>query len=468
MPLRACACELRNKPCGWHNSPLSFDFGDAVYRVFCVFGKASEDWETSDLFARMRSDCCSLEKALLCAPILQVNHTEDMRKLSFAIFFAVALAIYGLINYYVLLRGWELLAGHPLLRQYAIGLGMVLALSFILGRVLERIRLTWFSTLLVWLGAFWLGAMTYFLLFALGIDILRLSNFVVPWFPRFIRLYPQQTNDWIAGVVTVTVGLTVFLGFVNARFPRIRTLNLSIPKSVKATNTLNIVAVSDIHLGTIIGKARLKKIVGIINSLNPDLVLLPGDVFDEDIGPVIKENLGETLRTIHSKHGIFAITGNHEYIGGEEAACRYLQEHGITVLRDASIKVDDICTIVGREDLSARQFGGKKRKPLDELMKEVDVRLPVILMDHQPFHLEEAEEAGIDLQLSGHTHHGQLWPFGTISKSIFEVSWGYKKKGKTHIYVSCGVGTWGPPIRTGNSPEIVHIDLVFSETPPFG
>ena len=192
---------------------------------------------------------------------------------------------------------------------------------------------------------------------------------------------------------------------------------------------------------------------------NPDLVLLPGDVFDEDIGPVIKENLGETLRTIKSKHGVIAITGNHEYIGGEEAACRYLRDHGITVLRDSSIRIDGLCTVVGREDISIRQFAGKQRKSLDDLMKDVDTSLPIILLDHQPFHLEEAEDHGVDLQLSGHTHHGQLWPFNYVSSRIFEVSWGYKKKGNTHVYVSCGVGTWGPPVRTGNTPEIVNVKL---------
>jgi len=271
-----------------------------------------------------------------------------------------------------------------------------------------------------------------------------------------------NAKNWLGIIVAIVVLLTVVLGHFNAIRPRIRTLNLAVDKTVPEAASLRIVAVSDIHLGTIIGKTRLRKIVAIINSLNPDLVLFPGDVFDEDIGPVIKDNLGETLRTVQSKFGVFAITGNHEYIGGEKAACQYLSDHGITVLRDASVRIDDVCTVVGREDISARQFGGANRKPLEELMKDVDHRLPVILMDHQPFHLEEAERNGVDLQLSGHTHHGQLWPFNYVSQRIFEVSWGYKLKGKSHIYVSCGVGTWGPPVRTGNSPEIVHIKLSFN------
>jgi predicted MPP superfamily phosphohydrolase len=198
-----------------------------------------------------------------------------------------------------------------------------------------------------------------------------------------------------------------------------------------------------------------------INQLEPDIVLLPGDVVDEDIGPVIKQNLGETLRKLRAPLGVVAVTGNHEYIGGVEPACRYLVDHGIIMLRDQVMVVRDSFTIVGREDRSYNRGKERKRKTLADLMKNVDRSLPVILMDHQPFGLQEAVDNGVDLQLSGHTHHGQLWPFNFITKRVYELSRGYLKKGDTHIYVSCGVGTWGPPVRTGNRPEIVNIKLSF-------
>ena len=182
---------------------------------------------------------------------------------------------------------------------------------------------------------------------------------------------------------------------------------------------------------------------------------------DEDLGPVIKQNLGEVLKKITSKYGVFAVTGNHEYIGGVEPAVKYLTEHGITELRDSFVKIDDSFYLIGREDRSGKQFGGKWRRPLEEIITGIDKEFPLILMDHQPAKLDEAEKAGIDLQLSGHTHHGQLWPFNFITKKIYELSMGYKRKGKTHYYVSCGVGTWGPPIRTGNKPEIISFTLNF-------
>lgn len=384
----------------------------------------------------------------------------SMHKRAFIIFFSVVVSVYSLINLYIFIRGWEVLPENTSWRLGYVILFLILFLSFITGRFLERAALSRFSSALVWIGSFWLGAMVYFFLILLVIDILRLINSIIPFFPLFFSAgYEAALRTAI--VICGFVVLLVIAGFVNALKPRVKTLDLVIHKNVNPTKLLNIVIASDIHLGTLVCKSRLERIVNKINSLNPDLVLLPGDVVDEDLGPVIRENLGETLRKIKSKYGIIAVTGNHEYIGGVEKACRYLTDHGITVLRDSSMTVDNAITIVGREDASIKQFAHRRRKSLEELMANVDTSRPVILMDHQPFGLQEAEGNGIDLQLSGHTHHGQLWPFNFITKKVYELSWGYRKKGDTHFYVSSGVGTWGPPIRTGNRPEIVNIRLRF-------
>ena len=384
-----------------------------------------------------------------------------MKKINFVIFFSIALSVYALINYYIFIREWEAGGFQSTWRTVYVAAFLLLSISFIAGRMLERVTLSWLSSTLVLLGSFWLAAMVYFLLFAFAIDIIRLLNFIVPFFPSFLTVNPERTKEITSFAIIVVVLVIVLGGYINARTPIIKTLELSISKNGRTIKSLNIAVASDIHLGTIVCKSKLERIVQHINSLNPDLVLLPGDVVDEDIGPVIRNNLGETLRKIRSKYGVFAITGNHEYIGGVEPACKYLAEHGITMLRDTWVKIGDSLYVVGREDISIRGFTGKTRKPLSELMAEVDKSYPVILMDHQPFRLAEAEANGVDLQLSGHTHHGQLWPFNFITKKVYELSWGYKKKGSTHYYVSCGVGTWGPPIRTGNRPEIINIKLQF-------
>jgi len=241
-----------------------------------------------------------------------------------------------------------------------------------------------------------------------------------------------------------------------------KTYKFKIKKNAGELKSLNVVMASDIHLGTIIGKSHLAKIKDRVNELNPDIVLLAGDIIDEDISSVIKNNVGEELARFKSKYGIYAVTGNHEYIGGVENACKYLSAQGVNVLRDSVTKIDNSFYLVGREDRSKNQFTGNKRKELYNLLKEVDKSFPLILMDHQPFGLNEAFENNIDLQLSGHTHYGQLWPLNYIVEKIYNPSWGYVINGNTHYYVSCGVGGWGPLVRTGSRPEIINFIITFS------
>jgi predicted MPP superfamily phosphohydrolase len=384
------------------------------------------------------------------------------RTLSFIIFFSIVIVLYGLLNTYVYLRGLQALPSASSLRQWYTVIFWFLALSYFAARLVERFALSWLSDGLVWIGSYWLGAMAYFVIILLAIDVVRLVNYMVPFFPALITQNYQHVKQIVALVVTGIVLLTVIGGRFNQMYPRIKTLELTIHKKSPLTE-LNIALITDVHLGTIICNNHFMRIVEKINSIRPDIVLFAGDLVDEDIEPVIRENLGETLRQIHSKYGIFGVTGNHEYIGGVEAACKYLTDHGVVMLRDSIAKVAEAFTLVGREDLSARQFGGHRRKPLGEVMNAVDKNLPIILMDHQPVHLNEAVEQGVDLQFSGHTHNGQLWPFNYIADAVYELSWGYKQKGNTQFYVSCGVGTWGPPMRTGNSPEVMNVKLTFEK-----
>jgi predicted MPP superfamily phosphohydrolase len=362
------------------------------------------------------------------------------------------------------MRGLYAIPQGSQLRPWFIGIFWFLVLSYFIARLLERIALSWFTDALVWIGSFWLGAMAYLIIILLAIDLFRLINYIIPFFPDFMTRNVQHTKQILFYVVTGVVLITIIGARINQALPQIKTLDLTIHKK-SPLNDLNVVMVSDVHLGTIICNSHFMRIVDKINSLNPDVVLFAGDLVDEDIQPVTRQNLGETLRQIKSKYGVYGITGNHEYIVGVEEACKYLTEHGVVMLRDSIAKIADAFILAGREDISIEGFVGKAhgqhRKKLGELIKDVDKSLPIILMDHQPLRLNDAVDHGVDLQLSGHTHHGQLWPFNFISNAVYEVSWGYLKKENTQFYVSCGVGTWGPPMRTGNRPEVVNIKLKF-------
>lgn len=375
------------------------------------------------------------------------------------IFFAIVISIYGLINYYIIRRIVLVVPNNY--KTLLIILLIFCVLSYIIGRILENYWISYISDFLIWVGSFWIAIMFYTFLCLIVIDFFRLVNYFIPMLPYSILKNPEKTKRVITIIVVLFNLITVGGGFFNSKIINIRHYNLFINKHAGKLKSLNIVMASDLHLGTINGRKFAYKIVDKINKLNPDIILFAGDIIDEDIKPVLRDNIGEALFELKANFGIFGITGNHEYIGGVKEAVDYLNQHNIQMLQDSCVLINNSFYIVGREDRSINRFTNKQRKKLNELIKGIDTSLPIILMDHQPFRLEEAEQNGIDLQLSGHTHNGQLWPLNYLMKKIYELPWGYKIKGKTHYYVSCGVGGWGPPIRTGSLPEIINIKLHF-------
>jgi len=386
-----------------------------------------------------------------------------MKGLNFVVFISVVIILLTSINFYIVKRALSVLPDNPLMKKIFIAAIFFSASAFILGRILEKYSVTFFSSSLVWIGSFWFGIMFYLFLSVLLIDLFRIVNHFILFFPKAFYNDPMRAKRIIFWSVTALVLFISVAGFINTRFPAVRKMNLEINKKARELKSLNIVSVSDIHLGTIFGKSYLKKVVNKINALNPDIILIPGDIIDEDIASVISDNVGETLRMLKAKYGVYAVTGNHEYIGGAKAAKKYLAEHNVHLLNDEYVLIDSSFYVVGREDVSKKMFTNVNRKPLDQVMTNIDKSFPIILLDHQPFKLEQAVNNGVDLQLSGHTHHGQLWPANFITEMVYEVSWGYKKKNNSHIYVSCGVGGWGPPMRTVSRPEIVQIILNFHE-----
>lgn len=381
-----------------------------------------------------------------------------MKAFQFAIFFGLVLVVYSAINYYIFVRGYQSLPADGIWKRTYLIAFLFLSSSFIIGRVLEKVWLSPVSDFFTWTGSFWLAFMLYFFLIVLAIDIVRLGDLVFGFLPDFSQKF--KTGVLLGSLLLVTA--VVAIGHINAVKPRIKELQIQVDKKAENRNALTIAFVSDIHLGTIIGPRRVSKLVQRMNELKPDLILLGGDIVDEDLAPVLRHNLGESLRKLRAPLGVIGITGNHEYIGGAGPAVQYLEEHGITMLRDTAIVIDNSFIVAGREDRDKPRFAGKGRKTVDSLMHDANVSLPIILLDHQPFDLDRKMMTGADLTLSGHTHHGQMWPLNYITKAIFEVSWGYKKKGDMHVYVSSGYGSWGPPVRIGNRPEIVLIKIKFA------
>ncbi|MDO8898193.1 MAG: metallophosphoesterase, partial [Bacteroidales bacterium] len=348
-----------------------------------------------------------------------------MRIIQFVIFFSIVLTVHTLINYYIFSRGLRSFEqGSNLRLAYIIGFWF-LAISFFAGRILEKIYLSHLSDFFTWAGSFWLAAMLYLFLAVFIIDILRLVNYFIPFFSHFQHWIIFKKPQILTISIATVVFLVVLAGHINAIFPRLKTLDIDTGISSVENKKLRIVMASDIHLGTIISTKRVTRIVNMINEQKPDLVLFAGDIVDEDLAPVIKQNLGAILGTIKAPLGVIGSTGNHEYIGGANAAVEYLRSHKIIMLRDSAMKVAENVYVIGRDDIESMRFGGENRKPLSQIMENIPEGNFVIVLDHQPRAIEEAAAAGAGLTLSGHTHHGQLWPLNYITESMFPLSWGH-------------------------------------------
>jgi hypothetical protein len=382
-----------------------------------------------------------------------------MKTSSFVIFLSIVLTIYTLGNIYVYIHGINAVGNIRWLKAAYIAAFILCYIAYIAARFLQPHGDTMLSNTLLTIGSFWMAALVYFFVISLGIDIIRLANHYTGFYPDVIkRNYENVKLILFFSSIAVVMGLLIY-GYINAHTPVVKDITLDINKSKGSAKTINVVMVSDIHLGLFSKGEWFDGIVNKINALEPDVVLLAGDVIDEDIRPVINQNLGEHLKNIKSKYGVYAVTGNHEYIGGAEPAVKYLTEHNIIMLRDTAVLINNDFYIAGREDRDRVRFTGKERKSLDEILKNVDTEYPVLLMNHQPFNLPELEGRKVDVSLSGHTHHGQFWPLNLVTNMIYEISRGYIFKYGTHIYVSNGVGTWGPPVRIGNTPEIMHFTI---------
>ena len=380
----------------------------------------------------------------------------------FILISSVIFLIYGGLNYYIGLRGWQALFSSVTFvspRAYW-SVFWLLSMSYIFSRFSQKYLSTMLYEGLTLVGAFWLAFMFYFLLVITTFDFLRLFDHFLQVIPLEIK---RNLNPALGLAVVILVVSIVSYGAWNARHPQVNHYDLTIAKRAGLLKQLHVVMVSDIHLGTIVHNGNLTKMVNMVNELKPDLILFAGDVFDENIESSNKQQVSDNFRKLSAPYGVFAVLGNHEYIGGNaEEAINYLGGAGVKVLRDSSQEIAGSFYLIGRDDRSGARFNGVPRQDLKTLMQGVDRSLPVILMDHQPSQLEEPAEQGVDLQLSGHTHAGQLFPIRFITRRIFEDDWGLLRKGNFQLIVSSGYGTWGPPIRLGNTPEVVDIMIKFN------
>jgi len=311
--------------------------------------------------------------------------------------------------------------------------------------------------LFVLAGYYALPLVLYFtltvLLTDLAVAILRMSKAVTREKVRSDRFRLRR----LAFVLAVPT-LVVAAGIVNANVLRVHEYTVDIPRRSSTLRELKVVFAADLHLGTMTSKGWLARFVDKVNAQKPDVVLIGGDIREGHRGEADLGAIEAQFRRLEARYGVFAVPGNHEGYAG--TTVDFFDKSHIRFLQDELAIVEGAFTLVGRRDARRGTRGS-----VDDLLRKAPDGLPVILLDHRPTDMEAVSRTRVDLQLSGHTHHGQLFPANFVTQLEYGVSWGHRKTGNTHFIVTSGAQLWGPPVRTVGASEIVVVHILLRDGP---
>lgn len=368
-------------------------------------------------------------------------------KRSFAVFLTIVLSIWAMMHAYVF---WRLNSVPWISSRISLGALVIIALclwsGYPLVRILNAKGLERFTFLLEFLATTWIGIV--FLLFSgfLVTDVVTLGGWLAPHHAGDIR-------GWAASIALVLSVIALIQGL---RPPVVTDCEVYLKDLPRERDGLALVAVSDLHLGTLLAECWLARQIKRIAQLQPQLVLIVGDLVDGEVAHV--ERLLPVLKTLQAPLGVWAVTGNHEYYAGADESVKLLKLAGYTVLRDRWAEVVPGLVLVGVDDLTARTQFGLKTRPLEVAFAN---RPPgaTIFLSHTPWHAEEAAAAGAGLMLSGHTHNGQLWPFTYLVRLRYKLLGGRYQIGDMTAIVCRGTGGWGPRMRLWKPAQILRITL---------
>ena len=344
-------------------------------------------------------------------------------------------------NVYVLWHVWRILPLPSWAKVVVVTL-MVFAFLLLFVGFSRHVHLSMpLATVVYEIGTSWLIILLYLFMAFLLLDI-----------GRWVHLVPATflKNSW-SGTLAVTAFMFIIFLYGNIHYHQKVRQPLMLTTGKTLSRKMKVVMLSDLHLGYHNRRSEFAKWVDKINEEKADLILVAGDIIDKNIQPLEEQEMHQEFLRLNAP--VVACLGNHEYYGGESNALLFYKKADITLLRDSVTTVGDLY-IIGRDDRS-----NPKRKTLSELMKGVDRTKYLVVLDHQPIQLEEAEQNGIDFQLSGHTHHGQVWPISWITESIYECAFGEWQRGSTRYYVTSGIGIWGGKFRIGTRSEYVVAEI---------
>ncbi len=391
------------------------------------------------------------------------------------------LPIYALVNYYLFVRilRWFQICHkffkNRIVMYSLLSIYIFFASSALISFLLPKGKLCRF---MAGLSNYWLGILMYLFLVILIADIIRIIA------KRNGKLYKSKLYTpkgfMINGIICSIVIIAICTyGFINARIIHTTNYDVKIDKQVKNMDNLKVVMIADLHIGYSIDNSQIARMVNKINQENADLVVICGDIFDNSydaIDDVFK--LVSLLKSIKSKYGTYAVYGNHDisekilvgftfnYRDKKQSDLRMdkiLSDSNITLLRDQTILIDDSFYLVGRADATRPGRNIDERKTASDLLKNLDKSKPIIVLDHQPRELDLLKENGADLDLSGHTHDGQIFPMNIIVHMVWDNAYGIKEYGDFKSIVTSGVGVYGPNMRIATIAEVNVINIEFKK-----
>ena len=386
------------------------------------------------------------------------------RLITFALFLSIMITLTGAAHYYV----WSRLVrdpGLPATASRALGYALLfLFLTIPASLFLRRSALGGSVSALVWLAMTWLGLLLFLTLALSVADLVRGAWQVSRAWTDAGPLLPERRQAvarLLAGTAALVAG-TLGLWSLRSGLARVavKRLEVSLSRLPASLSGTRIVQLTDVHVGPTIHRSFIETVVEQCNALLPDLVVITGDLVDGSV----EELRGHVapLASLRSKYGVFFVTGNHEYYSGAEEWCSELERLGVRVLRNERVSIgsgSESFDLAGVDDHSAKRFGEGHGEDLPKALKGRDPSRELVLLAHQPKTILEAKSYGVGLQLSGHTHGGQLWPWTYLVRLQQPVVAGLARFDKSLVYVSRGTGYWGPPMRLGAPSEIAELTL---------
>ncbi len=381
---------------------------------------------------------------------------------SFVIFFSVLVCIIAGVHYYLYAR----LCRAPGLESWQRVGGWVFLCGALLipaGMLLSRVLTRSLAGVVSMISYVWMGLVVILFFLTLGSEVVRLlarllsATQLVP-LDDARRTFLSRVLAGGIGALGVALGA---YGYASARGQvPLKPVKIGLAKLPAALAGFKIVQLTDLHIGPTLGKEWLTDVVARANSADPDLIAITGDLVDGSVAE-LAEHVAP-LAELRAKHGVFFVTGNHEYYSGVDAWIEHLGTLGVRVLRNERVSIGDDSAsfdLAGIDDYRARDFGNGHGADLDAALAGRDEGRALVLLAHQPKQATESATRGVDLQLSGHTHGGQIFPWGFFVRLDQRYVAGLDRVGDLQLYTSAGCGYWGPPMRVGSPPEITVIEL---------